>query len=104
MGSIGGAIGYMVASIIFGLITAANRAVLVLWVGHETQPLLEISSPSDYEELSGIWLKMGNKLEVPGIPGEAPGCSCSKICGACCCCCRGSSSAAGAVSFQGIPM
>jgi len=94
MGSIGGAIGYMVASIIFGLITAANRAVLVLWVGHETQPLLEISSPSDYEELSGIWLKMGNKLEVPDIPGEAPGCSCSKICGACCCCCRGSSSAA----------
>ena len=53
MASFGWAIGWMVAGVVFGLVAAGNKAVLVLWIEHPQS--LKKQHEKYYDELHDIW-------------------------------------------------
>jgi len=66
----GAAIGWGVSGILFGLVTAGNKAVLILW--KEKSEYLKDSHPTFYEELDYIWTKsMGRVKAMAELDKEA---------------------------------
>ena len=53
MASFGWAIGWMVAGVIFGLIAAGNKAVLILWIEHPLS--LKKQHEGYFDRLQDIW-------------------------------------------------
>jgi len=65
----GAAIGWSVSGILFGLITAGNKAALILWM--EKSEYLKDSHPAFYEELDYIWTKsMGRQKQMAQMEAE----------------------------------
>jgi len=65
----GAAIGWGVSGILFGLITAGNKAALILW--KEKPEYLKESHPAFYEELDHIWtVSMGRVKAEQAEAGE----------------------------------
>lgn len=67
--SIGGLIGWSISGVIFGLVTAGNKAALILWKAKPES--LKETHPAFYEELDYIWTScMGRHSALQKLDAE----------------------------------